>query len=1000
MVMCTFLVTGVQAQASDEAGIWNDVLETAITGNIPRDIVPSIYRTLELNTEAVRQILNQAPMEFTAEAQIKTITLDLPLPYGGVVGFRIEESPIMDPLLGAKYPDIKTYRAYTIGQPSMTARFDFTPTGFHAMIFTGQGTVFIDPYHRNTTTHYISYFKRDLPFTEDKRLIEEGPFDELGMAEEIARLVELGVEASGTQLRTYRTAVATTGEYTTFHGGTVAAGLAAVVTAMNRVNAIYDREVAIRMELVANNDLIIYTNSATDPYTNSSGSTMLGQNQTNLNNVIGTANYDLGHVFSTGGGGVASLGSVCTTSKARGVTGLPSPVGDPFYVDYVAHEIGHQFGGNHTFNGSSGSCSGGNRSSANAYEPGSGTTIMAYAGICSPQNTQNYSDDYFHLRSIIEIVAFSTTGSGNGCAAITATGNNPPVVTIPTGGFSIPINTPFQLTGFATDPNGDEMTFCWEEYDLGAAGAPNSPVGTAPIFRSFLPVTSPTRLFPRLSDILNNTQTMGEILPTYDRALNFRLTARDNKSGGGGVGYSPSLTFSATAAAGPFLVTSPNTAVSWVSGAQYPVTWNVANTDVSPVNCANVRILLSTDGGQTFPHVLLSSTSNDGSETVQLPGLVSATARIKIEAVGNVFFDLSNTNFQIIPLGVTTVVSPTNNSTEVGLDTSVVWRSVNGASMYSVQVGTDSTFAGDFVVNDSTLTDTTSAVTGLAPATMYFWRARASNGGSAGTWTAVARFSTTGPPPEAVTVVSPVIDSIMVSDSVRLVWNPTAAPSSKYWVEWSTDSLFTTSVIDSLSTDTTRVLYALQDSTTYYWRVRGRNLAGWGAFSDVGRFSTVFEIQVCITLNARWNLVSLPVHVANDSAHVLFPGCQTACGFAYVPGSGYHQRCTFEPGTGYWMNCQSGATCIQGVQILSDSIPVQTGWNFIGSISVPVSVAAIATVPPGIINSYFYKFANGYERVETIEPGGAYWIKVAQPGVVVLDGGALPPDRPQGFSTR
>jgi hypothetical protein len=553
--------------------------------------------------------------------------------------------------LASRYPQIKTYLGQGTDENSDSrVRFDVTPSGFHAIIFSSTGTVYIDPYSLGETKYYISYFKKDYMPTDEQLNLEctlLGTDSEFG--DHIRQLVaENPFVMTGPQLRTYRTAIATTGEYTVFHGGTVALGLAAVVTALNRVTGVYENEVAVRMVLIPNNDLIIYTNPSTDPYSNNDGGAMLSQNQTNLDAVIGSANYDIGHVFSTGGGGVAYLGVICEANfKARGVTGLPQPVGDPFYIDYVAHEMGHQYGGNHSFNGNAGACSGGNRNASTAYEPGSGSTIMAYAGICSNQNLQNNSDDYFHNINFVEIVNYTTNGNGNSCAVITNTGNSEPTVTVPSGGFTIPISTPFMLTGSAIDPDGDPLTYCWEEWDLGPAGHPNSPSGNAPIFRSFDPVDVPYRYFPKLSNILNNTQTIGEILPTYTRTLTFRLTVRDNRAGGGGVNYAQMQTISVTNTAGPFLVTQPNTNVNWLGNTTNTVTWNVANTSVAPVSVTQVNILLSTDGGNNFTEVLASNTANDGSEDIFLPNIPTTQARIKVEAVGNVFFDLSNVNFTI-----------------------------------------------------------------------------------------------------------------------------------------------------------------------------------------------------------------------------------------------------------------------------------------------------------------------------------------------------------------
>ncbi|MDO8548906.1 MAG: M12 family metallo-peptidase, partial [Ignavibacteria bacterium] len=395
---------------TNTSSIWQDVNESSIIDNQNRQIIPLEYRTLSLNITGLKNILDQAPLEFSPEAGTSRIIFELPLPNGGFALFNILESPIMEQNLAAEFPELKTYIGYALTEGIFNVRFDFTPMGFHAMIRTIDGTIYIDPYSFGNIINYISYYKKDYQPLPGNSFICEGPVTEQEIAEEIRNLVSNGIGYRiGEQLRTYRLALAATGEYTTFHGGTVTAGMNAVVVAMNRINQIYENEVAVRMILVANNDTLIYTNSVTDPYTNNNGFTMLGQNQNNLDLIIGNANYDVGHVFSTGGGGVAGLGVVCRTGqKARGVTGLPQPIGDPFYVDFVAHEMGHQYGADHSFNGNESGCGGGNRNPSTAYEPGSGSTIMAYAGICGSQNLQSFSDDYFHGISQDEIVAYTT----------------------------------------------------------------------------------------------------------------------------------------------------------------------------------------------------------------------------------------------------------------------------------------------------------------------------------------------------------------------------------------------------------------------------------------------------------------------------------------------------------------------------------------------------------------------------------------------------------------
>ena len=649
VTICSF-----KSSAQQFSNNWTAINKKEVSDKCFLSSLPKEYSVLKLDFALLKKDLDKATYENSAIPVF--VIISVPMPNGTFQKFKIYRSEVIADSLSKPFESIiRTFTGKGIDDPFATAKFDYTLWGFHGFIISTNGYVLIDPYSLGNTTNYICYNRRN--GTMPRNFICE---TEEGLKNNLQFPVQSFQRTSGTSLRSYRLALACTGEYAAYYGGTASGAFSGMVTSVNRVTGVYELEVSVRLVLISTTNLV-YTNAATDPYTNGNGSTMLGENQTNITTVIGSANYDIGHVFSTGGGGVAGLGVVCnSTNKARGVTGSSAPIGDNFDIDYVAHEMGHEFAGNHTFNSVTGSCNG-NRSSAAAYEPGSGTTIMAYAGICGADNTQAHSDAIFHTKSFDEIQTFITTGGGSTCPTSTATGNTAPVITVP-GNYSIPYKTPFQLTGSATDVNGDALTYLWEEFDIGAAGAPNSPSGTAPIFRTWVPVTTGTRVFPRMQDVVTNTQTLGEILPTYARAMNFRLSVRDNRANGGAITNNDVLvTVNAINTTIPFAVTFPNTAVTWTTSSSQTVTWDVASTTASPISCANVNILLSNDGGYTYPYTLATAVPNTGTATITVPSVLTTTARVRVEGAGNIFFDISNVNFSIV--GGSAVLSSLSTNT-------------------------------------------------------------------------------------------------------------------------------------------------------------------------------------------------------------------------------------------------------------------------------------------------------------------------------------------------
>lgn len=764
----------------------------------------------------------------------------LPHPDGTLHNYRASENNTLHPELRVQLTGVHTYDASGTNEPAFV-KWDITPKGLHAMIMRpGKTTIFIDPAIDGNRDYYIVYERNDF---STSKLMSCDFEEQITGFQKTSQPVGQNVFSFGTcELRTYRLALAATGEYTAFHGGSVAQAQAAQATTMNRVNGVYERDMAITMVIVPNNNLIIYTNSGSDPYTNGTPGSMINENQTNCDNVIGSANYDIGHVFGTNSGGLAGLGVVCSGGqKARGVTGSAAPIGDPFDIDYVAHEMGHQFGANHTqYN----TC---NRNNATAMEPGSASTIMGYAGICAP-NVQSNSDDHFHGISLEEI-GNEILGGGHTCEALTALTNSPPAISATNGNVTVPANTPFALTATASDPDGDPLSYCWEQMD-NTGNATQPPVSTnteGPNFRSNTPSTDPTRYFPNLVDLAAGITPTWEVVPSIDRDMNFRVSVRDNSPGGGGCNDHADVTVSTDAGSGPFIVLYPSTTgITWNGNGTETVTWDVANTDAAPVACGFVDILLSTDGGLTYPTVLATNVPNDGSQIITVPNLGTTTARVMVICSNGTFFDISNNNFEIAlatfdytlnsaPSNVV-VCQPNDATFTIAIGSVGGYVDPVSLSVTGVPVGATSSFTVNPVtpVGSSTLTISN---TGLASSGDYTLTITAVS--TSGTKTNNVLLSISGGTPSTPTLLTPSNGATGVSTPTDFTWSASAGAGVTYDIDIATDAGFSI-LVDQASglSATTYNSILTQTSTSYYWRVRALTACGTSSWSSTFSFTT------------------------------------------------------------------------------------------------------------------------------------------------------------------
>ena len=790
---------------------------------------------------------------------------DLPLPDGSLRQVRISKISNFHPDLAQRYSSIQTFE---IESEEIYGRLDLSPHGLSGVYRWGSREVYLDALRDNDMS--LVYFLDDYQvdpdlremYTAHEHLFQDNTdFDFL---EEPPRSSPFARRLEPVDLRQYDLALACTGEYAQKHGGTVEGALAAMNTALNRINFILETELSISLTLIADNDSLIFLDGESDPYSNGKAGTMAGENNDYLAANLVSNKYDLGHVFGTDCGNIVGtsggIGTVCGTNKGFGSScELNNPNPDRFYIGVVCHELGHQLGAEHTWN----SCPTSDDSQFNsgtAFEPGSGTTIMSYAGACGDQNIAFSEDFYYHNNSLIDITTFVTSGGGATCAEVMAGQNNAPEVQVlHQSGFYIPISTPFRLQGSGTDPDGDTLTYTWEQYDAGVGQAAQTtiqnPRGNGPIFRSVRPGSLPERIIPELSKIITNGSDLTEVLPTYSRDLTFRLTARDNRIEGGAYGWDE-VKFKATETAGPFLVSSFDPQDTLRVGDYVTVEWDVAGTDQAPVSCKQVNIRMSLNGGLDFPILLAGAVANDGAEGVLIPATLSSEVRFSVEAADNIFFDFNDSDMLIAEA----------QEARIAWDLAPHQGSICVPATYPFEVRSFSTLnfsdAAELIVMD-------------APAGVTVDLPEMLSGGD--TLVLQANFSAeTTPGPQVITlgmvsngdttlrklnvnaVLNDFSDMVLVDPpngagnvSLRpgFSWTPSAF-ADLHTIEISTSPTFENAIMAQDLVGTNYVAEdLLSENTLHYWRLTPINACGAGVPSEIQAFHTIS--QLCESFSAE-----------------------------------------------------------------------------------------------------------------------------------------------------
>ncbi|MBK9736691.1 MAG: T9SS type A sorting domain-containing protein [Saprospiraceae bacterium] len=853
-----------------------------------REIIPQKYQSFTLDILQLQNALKKAPMEFSLNRN--EASLEMPMPDGSLKTFLIWESPVMEDELAAKYPSIKSYKGYQKDDRTVTTRFGLGPNGFYAAIKAEEGMIYVDPYSIGNRQHFITYYTSDHEDLSLRDRVMCGTKEDALHYEKSndtsSRNTRLGDKI---ELRKYRLALGCTGEWGEVRG-TKENALSDMVIFVDRANVVFESELAVRLVLIGQNDKLIYLDGTLDPYENSNqGQSLVGKNTAAINGRVGSTAYDIGHLFSIcfDVGGVAQ-GYICTAARGAGVTCHNESAVNRSIVLTFNHEVGHQMTAAHTFN----NCPGNeDQLSASGYEPGGGSTIMAYPTACGSSSLGVSRDDYYHVATLDQILSYTNSESSDAyaCAEKIEINNFVPIISMPyKNGFYIPKGTPFFLKASAEDANGDILKYNWDQFDKQNSSPLGFPIGNAPIFRSIKPTTNPSRYFPNISRIFGGQfKDNTELLPTYGRELNFRFVVRDNNPLGSAAVWEQ-LKFNVADNAGPFKLTYPAQDTKFKIGKEIKITWDVANTDIAPVNCKYVDIYISYNNSLDFDSenmmLLAQATLNDGNETIIIPNKTSNKVRFVIKASENIFLTTSLFNSFIQTPEVPAFFMDVTESTKysclpdpvsysftsagfAGITDKIKWEIASGLPEGAIAMFEKSEIAAG--ENNNLIID----LNGVNGTGEYKVIVRSFVEGL-DTIERTVQLFLTGTDLNNISLLSPSNGSDGLSHTQKYEWT-TKSDATSYILELATSPDFKPEHIVFSKVQTGIVFVSnniLNKATIYYWRVRSSNNCKSGEWSEIYAFTT--EALSCVAIksgdisinisSAGQSKIEAPVNVSGD----------------------------------------------------------------------------------------------------------------------------------------